>query len=1555
MATSREFITDRGATTIDVNAEAMLKAYGENGTGQSIVLADTAADQLRVGGDATLQSVADEMGAGGGADILVGIDPTTPDRMTDSGAAVNLGGTNFDSRSMGDTTRGDVSLLQENRIEFFGENYAESLVATSREFITDRGATTIDVNAEAMLKAYGENGTGQSIVLADTAADQLRVGGDATLQSVADEMGAGGGADILVGIDPTTPDRMTDSGAAVNLGGTNFDSRSMGDTTRGDVSLLQENRIEFFGENYAESLVATSREFITDRGATTIDVNAEAMLKAYGENGTGQSIVLADTAADQLRVGGDATLQSVADEMGAGGGADILVGIDPTTPDRMTDSGAAVNLGGTNFDSRSMGDTTRGDVSLLQENRIEFFGENYAESLVATSREFITDRGATTIDVNAEAMLKAYGENGTGQSIVLADTAADQLRVGGDATLQSVADEMGAGGGADIAVGVIPLSGAPDDTGRLTDSGATVTLGGTSFDTQNTDNTTRGDVTFFQENRVEFFGVSVAQTLVFTSGDFVSDRSDSAMSVYGDATFVGNGDNPEGRGIVLADDNVSPTTNSLLVGGTASFRVASGLGIDVGVVSANASPLNGTPALALANFGKLNFVAPQGAVRIAEDSGSLIAGLGFSGTRLEGESEAMDLRLEAEGDITDEIDAKIEASRSATLIAHAADVILGDGAAMLSMGAPALFDAAAFLSIQAINVSIQLDSAVNLRTAGEDANFDGTFFLSATGHVAQVGDGVADPLPLTADKIALASLGAVLMTGVALSSSVDDADAPNLAIRGGRAVPLSALPGGAFPLDIIPSDTTNVLSPVVDPATGEPDYFANPGSSGAAIGDNYSVVVVVQGDAKVGAVADVAASNPIDTLTSGDAPGPQGQLVGLSVVTHGFEAVLVEAEDQIPATDFGNAFLQTVALDDGQDEEGAPGEVGDLKFSARPANDTVSSSFEGVVVELSEDVTMTAVAAGELSIDTSAPDQPMGDRTTLLRSSTGAVTSVAEFAVLEFTGLFTEDTGEVIPGDALDTLVVGPLLLVDPPDDAADAATSDLVLAFNSALAGGLTTVPELTTADFVQLVTFVAGSRSESGVVLVVDWADIEAAALSFTDVPPGSYTFEVQARARDGVWSAPLQLFLERRPSWGELGIVRWGGPGLGVVLVVALLGAALARSRARNQQLREEVRQRESAERRLRVQQSENERVQRMLEASRRLEALGRLSGGIAHDFNNLLAAASGFAQPLTRHPEADVSESGDVIMEVIARGAKLTRQLLALGDRRGEPVRPTDVGQSLAALAPMLRRLIREDVGLEVEARSGLFARIEVGLLEQVIVNLVMNARDAIDGSGCIEVRLHRDLRGGTWWVVLDVVDDGRGLPTQVRERIFDPYFTTKELGRGTGLGLATVHRTIHEAGGLVEVRESREGWGTTMRVWLPEVRPDDDEELSEHDDPTPVAELRILVVDDEEAVMRATVRLLQMSGHEARGASSLREAVESVRAQPYDLLLTDVLLPYATGLDVREAVREVRPELPVVFMTGHAGDLVGSLSDEILVNKPFTVEQLLRAVGQAMRT
>ena len=468
--------------------------------------------------------------------------------------------------------------------------------------------------------------------------------------------------------------------------------------------------------------------------------------------------------------------------------------------------------------------------------------------------------------------------------------------------------------------------------------------------------------------------------------------------------------------------------------------------------------------------------------------------------------------------------------------------------------------------------------------------------------------------------------------------------------------------------------------------------------------------------------------------------------------------------------------------------------------------------------------------------------------------------------------------------------------------------------------------------------------------------WSEVTTAnVLSWSDLPPGNYTFEAMARARDGVWSRPVSVSMERRPAWVELAVVRIGGPALALATVLGGLMFALLRSRARNRQLRGEIAQREQAEHELRWQQSENERVQGMLEASRRLEALGRLSGGIAHDFNNLLAAASGYAEPLTHHGDDEVVEAGGVIMEVIRRGSKLTGQLLSLGHRRDGGARCTDVGQALQSLAPMLRRLIRENIAVEVTADPRLYSRIELGLLEQIVTNLVTNARDAIEGPGRIDVSARPQMRNGKRWVLLDVTDNGRGLPHELRERIFDPYFTTKDMSRGTGLGLATVHRAVHEAGGRVEVWTTRVGQGTTMRVWLPQMQEEVPAETEErHQRLTLPPPLRVLVVDDDVYVMRATVRLLEKAGHTVLGASELDEAVRVARHNAVDILLTDVLLPNATGIDVRNAICAIHPELPVVFMTGHAGDLVDSLSDDVLVIKPFTAETLLAAIANRLK-
>ena len=453
------------------------------------------------------------------------------------------------------------------------------------------------------------------------------------------------------------------------------------------------------------------------------------------------------------------------------------------------------------------------------------------------------------------------------------------------------------------------------------------------------------------------------------------------------------------------------------------------------------------------------------------------------------------------------------------------------------------------------------------------------------------------------------------------------------------------------------------------------------------------------------------------------------------------------------------------------------------------------------------------------------------------------------------------------------------------------------------------------------------------------------------FENLGPGAYRLEIAARGLGGGWSEPVRLDIVRAPAWAETAAVRVGIPLLLALLVAGGLALGWRGAQRRNRLLRHEIAERERAEQRLEVQRAENERVGRLLEAHRRLEALGRLAGGVAHDFNNMLTVVSAHASLLTEHEDPSVREDGESLLSLVDRASALTRRLLVFG--RQEPAAPeiTEVGDAVGRLVPLLRRVIREDIHLELSIRGQCGVRIEPGRLDQIVSNLVLNARDAINGPGTIwlVVRSRTDPDSARK-VVVEVRDDGAGLEPSTAAQIFEPYFTTKTLGRGTGLGLATVHGAVTDASGTIEV-QSLPGQGTTFKVVLPLVEVEELQGAQVVRTPE-VGPIRLLLVDDQVDVRAALVQVARSLGMRVLAAGSLTEAVAVASANPLDLLLTDVVMPGGNGDLVRDAVLALQPGIPVLFMSGHTDGVLDGLVGQRLLRKPFTRDQLARAVLEA---
>jgi two-component system, cell cycle sensor histidine kinase and response regulator CckA len=363
------------------------------------------------------------------------------------------------------------------------------------------------------------------------------------------------------------------------------------------------------------------------------------------------------------------------------------------------------------------------------------------------------------------------------------------------------------------------------------------------------------------------------------------------------------------------------------------------------------------------------------------------------------------------------------------------------------------------------------------------------------------------------------------------------------------------------------------------------------------------------------------------------------------------------------------------------------------------------------------------------------------------------------------------------------------------------------------------------------------------------------------------------------------------------------------------------------------------------------------------SQRLEAMGRLAGGIAHDFNNLLNVIIGYAYLLQGSSDPEkVRSASEEIRRAAERASALTRQMLAFSRKQVLQTRAIDLNEIVATISVMLRRLIGENIELRIQPASDLpCVMADAGQIEQVIINLAANARDAMPTGGRLTFTTSRaelnnyqagrlGLASGTY-SVLTVSDEGPGIDAETQEHIFEPFFTTKEQGKGTGLGLATVHGIVTQSGGRVSI-DSRPGLGTSFSVYLPAT----EQGLSEAKTPAltrpvAVASETILLVEDEEGLRKLVKELLQAEGYSVLEAADGRSAIEKARIHPakIDLLVTDVLMPVMSGPDLVVRLRKQRAETKVLYITGYADTSVSEDARASVLEKPFTPDALLERI------
>jgi len=378
---------------------------------------------------------------------------------------------------------------------------------------------------------------------------------------------------------------------------------------------------------------------------------------------------------------------------------------------------------------------------------------------------------------------------------------------------------------------------------------------------------------------------------------------------------------------------------------------------------------------------------------------------------------------------------------------------------------------------------------------------------------------------------------------------------------------------------------------------------------------------------------------------------------------------------------------------------------------------------------------------------------------------------------------------------------------------------------------------------------------------------------------------------------------------------------------------------------------------------------EKSQEQLLRSTRMEALGRLAGGVAHDFNNIITIISGYGELALDKSTADPQLTSFIqeIRKAGERATGLTRQLLAFSRKQVLQPQPLDLNAILANINKMLRVLVGEDVQLVIAQGAALpTVMADPGQIEQVIMNLAANSRDAMPGGGTLSIATTADYSAtlaGTSekadrYVVLAITDTGTGMSPETIKHIFEPFFTTKAPGKGTGLGLATVYGIVQQSGGFLEV-QSELGKGTTFRVCLPavETKPKAIVE-STAVSPQRRASGVILVVEDEEPVRRLAIAGLQECGYTVLAATNGREALAVIAAQnrPVDLIVSDVIMPEMGGRELFDALKHDYPAVKVLFMSGYSDRSLAELGDELeasLLPKPFTPHLLAQKVAAVL--
>ena len=367
---------------------------------------------------------------------------------------------------------------------------------------------------------------------------------------------------------------------------------------------------------------------------------------------------------------------------------------------------------------------------------------------------------------------------------------------------------------------------------------------------------------------------------------------------------------------------------------------------------------------------------------------------------------------------------------------------------------------------------------------------------------------------------------------------------------------------------------------------------------------------------------------------------------------------------------------------------------------------------------------------------------------------------------------------------------------------------------------------------------------------------------------------------------------------------------------------------------------------------------EQIQKHLAEAQKLDALGQLTGGVAHDFNNILMVISGSLHFLRKSAGSDprVQRAITAIETASSRGAALTSQLLTFARRQSVNPQPIDVVERIAAIREVLEIGVGSAVRLAFDFGRDIWpVTVDISELETALVNLVINARDAMPSGGTITLAASNradDLPGASDYVAISVEDTGQGIAPDVLDKIFDPFFTTKPVGKGTGLGLSQVHGFAHQAGGTVRV-ESELGKGTRVTILLPR------QEIGSLAERTHIAEIggsgTVLLVEDNPEVALVSTSLLEQLGYTVRRVPDAETALREIAGDDIDLVFSDIVMPgKMDGLSLARRLREIRPELPILLATGYSDAAAGVLGDFPILRKPYEIHQLSRAIAKLPR-